>query len=126
VLAHGVAIQPGKPTILGRADGKPVIGLPGHPASAYIVLRALVRPLVGVLAGGLPPEARVRARLAENIPSPRGREDWVRVRREGGLARPVFGKSGLLNTLAASDGVVVVPAEREGLEAGEEVEVILW
>jgi molybdopterin molybdotransferase len=68
----------------------------------------------------------VGARLAENIPSPKGREDWVRVRLESGLARPVFGRSGLLNTLAASDGVVVVPAEREGMEAGEVVEVILW
>ncbi|MDD1660067.1 MAG: molybdopterin molybdotransferase MoeA [Methanomicrobiales archaeon] len=126
VLAHGIALQPGKPTILGQVQGKPVIGLPGHPASAYIVLRALVRPLIGVMAGGLPPERRVGAHLAENIPSPKGREDWVRVRLEGDLARPVFGKSGLLNTLAASDGVVVVPAEREGMEAGEVVEVILW
>jgi molybdopterin molybdotransferase len=126
VLAHGIALQPGKPTILGRVQGKPVIGLPGHPASAYIVLRAIVRPLIGVVAGGLPPERRVGALLADSIPSPRGREDWVRVKVEGGLARPVFGKSGLLNTLAASDGVVVVPPEREGLEAGEAVEVILW
>ena len=126
VLAHGIALQPGKPTILGRAQGRVVIGLPGHPASAYIVLRALVRPLIGVMAGGLPPERRVGAHLAENIPSPKGREDWVRVRLESGLARPVFGRSGLLNTLAASDGVVVVPAEREGMEAGEVVEVILW
>lgn len=126
VLAHGIALQPGKPTILGRVQGKPVIGLPGHPASAYIVLRAVVRPLIGALAGGLPPERRAGALLAENIPSPRGREDWVRVRLEGDLARPVFGKSGLLNTLAASDGVVVVPAAREGMEAGEAVEVILW
>ena len=126
VLAHGIALQPGKPTILGRMQGKPVIGLPGHPASAYIVLRALVRPLIGVMAGGLPPERRLGAHLGDSIPSPRGREDWVRVQVEGGLARPVFGKSGLLNTLAASDGVVVVPAEREGMEAGEAVEVILW
>ncbi|MDD1644732.1 MAG: molybdopterin molybdotransferase MoeA [Methanomicrobiales archaeon] len=126
VLAHGIALQPGKPTILGRMRGKPVIGLPGHPASAYIVLRALVRPLVGAMSGGLPPERRVPAVLAQNLPSPRGREDWVRVRLEGDQARPVFGKSGLLNTLAASDGVVVVPAEREGMEAGEAVEVILW
>jgi molybdopterin molybdotransferase len=126
VLAHGIALQPGKPTILGRMQGKPVVGLPGHPASAYIVLRALVRPLAGAMAGGLPPERRVPAVLAQNIPSPRGREDWVRVTLEAGRARPVFGKSGLLNTLAASDGVVVVPAEREGMEAGEAVEVILW
>ncbi|MDD1651413.1 MAG: molybdopterin molybdotransferase MoeA [Methanomicrobiales archaeon] len=126
VLAHGVGIQPGKPTILGRVRGKPVVGLPGHPASAYVVLRALVRPLLGAMAGALPPERRVPAVLAENIPSTRGREDWVRVKLEGGRARPVFGKSGLLNTLAASDGVVVVPAEREGREAGEAVEVILW
>jgi molybdopterin molybdotransferase len=71
-------------------------------------------------------ERRVPAVLAENIPSEKGRAEFVRVRVEGGRAFPCFGKSGLLNTFAGSDGMVMVPAEREGLEAGETVEVILW
>jgi molybdopterin molybdotransferase len=68
----------------------------------------------------------VKATLAENIPSQRGREEYVRVSVEGGRATPLFGKSGLLNTLVKSDGLVCIPAGYEGLEKGSSVEVILW
>lgn len=127
VLIHGVAIAPGKPTIIGRISGKPVFGLPGHPASAYIVLIAIVRPLLDRMTGVTNPLVRtVRATLSLNIPSQRGREDYVRVRVEDGIATPVFGKSGLLNTLVKSDGIIRIPAGSEGLEKGSGVEVILW
>lgn len=126
VLIHGIAIAPGKPTIIGRIGTTPVIGLPGHPGSAFIVLVAVVRPLLSAMTGTQADPCRMRVRLTANIPSARGREDYVRVRVENGFATPVFGKSGLLNTLVQSDGFVIVPATREGLEIGEEVEVILW
>jgi molybdopterin molybdotransferase len=127
VLIHGIAIAPGKPTIIGRIAGKPVFGLPGHPASAFVVLIAIVRPLLDAMLGLEKPLVRtVRASLAENIPSQRGREEYVRVRVENGRAVPVFGKSGLLNTLVKSDGLVCIPARYEGLEKGSEVDVILW
>jgi molybdopterin molybdotransferase len=128
VLVHGIAISPGKPTIIGRCENKPVIGLPGHPASALVVLDRIARPLIAALCGEETSRAgkTVTAILAENIPSARGREDYVRVRLEGGRAFPVFGKSGLLNTLAESDGLVRVPAGSEGLEAGTTVGVLLW
>ncbi|MDI9632862.1 MAG: molybdopterin molybdotransferase MoeA [Methanolinea sp.] len=127
VLVHGIAISPGKPTIIGRCRGKPVVGLPGHPASALVVLDRVARPLLCALAGETARiERTATAVLGEHVPSARGREDYVRVRLEGGRAYPVFGKSGLLNTLAESDGIVRIPAEREGLESGEVVEVILW
>ncbi len=127
VLIHGIAIAPGKPTIIGRIKGKPVFGLPGHPASAYIVLIAIVRPLLDRMLGVDKPDIRtVQATLAMNVPSQRGREDYVRVKVENGIATPVFGKSGLLNTLVASDGVICIPAGSEGLEKGSRVEVILW
>ena len=71
-------------------------------------------------------ERTVQATLAENVPSTRGREDYVRVAVENGIATPVFGKSGLLNTLVRSTGVVRVPAGSEGIETGTKVEVILW
>jgi molybdopterin molybdotransferase len=127
VLVHGIAIAPGKPTIIGRSCGKPVIGLPGHPASAFIVLLVVVSHLLAVLCG----EAGVKFRrhtavLAANVPSSKGREDYVRVRLDGDRAVPVFGKSGLLNTLVQSDGVIRVPAGAEGFEEGTTVEVILW
>ena len=68
----------------------------------------------------------VKATLEENIPSQRGREEYVRVRVENGIATPLFGKSGLLNTLVKSDGLICIPAGYEGLEKGSDVEVILW
>ena len=127
VLVHGIAIAPGKPTIIGRCSGKPVIGLPGHPASAFIVLVAIVRHLISGMTGETGTGMRTTwARLVQNVPSTRGREDYIRVVVMGGVARPLFGKSGLLNTLVRSTGVVRIPAESEGLETGTMVEVILW
>ncbi len=127
ILVHGIAIAPGKPTIIGRIDQRPVIGLPGHPASAFVVLIAIVRPLIDALLGQETSLLRsVPAVLQENIPSLRGREEYVRVRIENGSAIPLFGKSGLLNTLVKSTGLVRIPAECEGLEKGAAVEVILW
>ncbi|MEI7856482.1 MAG: gephyrin-like molybdotransferase Glp [Methanomicrobiales archaeon] len=127
VLVHGIAIAPGKPTIIGRIQGKPVFGLPGHPASAFVVLIAIVRPLIDRMLGIEQPLQRtVRATLAINIPSQRGREEYVRVIVENGIATPLFGKSGLLNTLIRSNGLVRIPAGAEGLEEGSAVEVILW
>ena len=66
------------------------------------------------------------AQLTENIPSAEGREDYVRVVFKDGYAKPLYSKSGLLSTLADSKGIVKIPAGQEGLEAGEEVEVIFW
>ncbi|HZD44430.1 MAG TPA: molybdopterin molybdotransferase MoeA, partial [Methanomicrobiales archaeon] len=126
VLAHGIGLQPGKPTIIGRVERTPVIGLPGHPASAYVVLFAIVGELLTAMTGGKRALCTVTARLKENIPSQKGREEYVRVSVEGGAATPLFGKSGLLNTLVRSNGVVRVPAGSEGFEEGDVVEVILW
>jgi molybdopterin molybdotransferase len=127
VLVHGIAIAPGKPAIIGRIGGKPVIGLPGHPASAFVVLIAIVRPLLDRMLGQKCSRLRtLQATLAENIPSQRGREEYVRIRVEGGIATPLFGKSGLLNTLVKSDGLVCIPAGAEGLEKGSRIDVILW
>ncbi|MDD1717726.1 MAG: molybdopterin molybdenumtransferase MoeA [Methanoregulaceae archaeon] len=126
VLVHGIAIAPGKPTIIGRAGKVPVIGLPGHPASAYIVLQVIGTALFREMLGGGPPACTIRAELAGNVPSARGREEYVRVKLIEGKAYPVFGKSGLLNTLARSDGIIRIPAGSTGLEAGETVEVRRW
>ena len=125
VLVHGIAIAPGKPTIIGMAREKPVIGLPGHPASAFVVLVAVVDHLLAAMRQTTVSRRTIRARLTQNIPSARGREDYVRVSTREGEATPVFGKSGLLNTLVQSEGLVRVPASSEGFEVGEEVEVIL-
>jgi len=132
VLVHGVATKPGKPTIVGKAQGKPVIGLPGHPVSAMIMLDLLGAPLLarlqGETAGGA--DKRVRARLSRNVASAPGRTDFVRVRLEERgdelWAIPVFGKSGLVSTLADSDGVAEIAAPKEGVLEGEWVKVRLY
>jgi molybdopterin molybdotransferase len=132
VLAHGVALRPGKPTILAVCGGKPVIGLPGNPVSALVVAGLFVTPLLRRLLGVQAPRLipRITARLGTNIPSEAGREDYVPVRVTGAegdfTAEPVFGKSNLIFTLVRADGLVRVPAEASGLPAGVLVEVLLF
>jgi molybdopterin molybdotransferase len=132
VLLHGVATRPGKPTIAGAVDGKPVLGLPGNPVSAMIQFDMLGVPAIYALQGlpGPPPQSRVWAKLTQNIASESGREDYVPARLEetagGMIATPVFGKSNLIYTLVQADGLIKVPINRGGLLAGDLVEVRLF
>ena len=124
LLAHGVAIRPGKPTLLARRGNQAIFGLPGHVASAMVVFYLFVRPLLRLFMG-LPLSHGLMervARCAEQIPSAIGREEYVRVRleQEPGLdlplARPVYGRSGLLRPLVAADGLLVIGRDVEGLD----------
>lgn len=127
VFVHGISIAPGKPTIIGKIKDIPVIGLPGHPASTFMVLSLVVVHLLQAMKGS--PCQRIFKRkvtMATSVPSESGREHYLRVRIEGDMATPVLGKSGLMNTLAWSDGIIRIPAGDEGYEAGDEVEVMLW
>ena len=133
ILVHGVSIRPGKPTILARAGGKPVWGLPGHVTSAMVVFRVLVRPFLEHLAGLAPRYARrlrLPARLTRNLPSVQGRVDYVRVQlvpsEDGIAAVPVLGKSGLIRTMATADGLLCIDANTEGLDRGTLVPVELF
>ncbi|MGE5587625.1 MAG: gephyrin-like molybdotransferase Glp [Clostridia bacterium] len=130
VLVHGVAVRPGKPTILAVAGGKPVFGLPGHPVSCLTIFRVFVEPAIARWMGTTPERREVEARLGANVASVAGREDYVGVRvsmRDGvRWADPVFTKSALISGLVASDGFVRVPAEAEGLEKGTLVMVTLF
>jgi molybdopterin molybdotransferase len=132
VLLHGVATRPGKPTIVGVVDGKPVIGLPGNPVSAMVQYDMFGVPAIYRLQGMQAPPHRglVWAKLTQNIASESGREDYVPARLqdspEGLLATPVFGKSNLIYTLVNADGLLKVPLNKAGLLAGESVEVRLF
>ena len=128
IWCHGLAIKPGKPTLLAECDGVPVIGLPGNPRSALVVFRLIGIPLVRLVGGCTvpPPEASARAKLARNLASATGRLDVVQVRVSGGVATPVFGLSALLSVLTAADGYIVIPEEATGLDAGSVVDVILY
>jgi molybdopterin molybdotransferase len=128
IWCHGLAIRPGKPTLLAECDGVPVMGLPGNPRSALVVFRLLGIPLVRLVGGCTMPPAEpvVHARLARDLASATGRLDVVQVRVHDGTATPIFGLSALLSVLTAADGYVIVPEEATGLDAGAEVEVTLY
>ena len=131
VLVHGVAISPGKPTLLVKAGEKAFWGLPGHVASAMVVFQVLVRPFIAYLRGeqlSLGEGRPIRARLNRNVASKQGREDFIRVRiveKDSHLmAEPIFGESALISTLVRAHGLVRIDRHTEGLYAGETVEVI--
>jgi molybdopterin molybdotransferase len=134
VLVHGINTRPGKPTILAVCQGVPMIGLPGNPVSALVNSYLFVVPVLRALLGEQPRPAAIRsARLTINLPSQAGREDWVPVKLisplKGGSrevqAEPIFGKSNLIFTLARADGLLKIPADANGLAAGEMVDVYL-
>lgn len=134
VLVHGINTRPGKPTILGVCNGKPVIGLPGNPVSALVNGYLFVAPVIERLLGALPkPKAVVQAKLTVNLPSQAGREDWwpvkLSINRQSSTANyeadPIFGKSNLIFTLASADGLLKIHPDATGLSAGEIVEVML-
>ncbi len=139
LLVEGIAIQPGKPTLLTNCGGKAVMGLPGHPVSALNIFSWLGREMIQRLAGACLESGRVNYQkpsikgvLTQNIPSQPGRMDVVRVMcetiekdgKQQVAVTPVIGKSGLLRTLRDSQGVVVVEEAQEGLMAGADVAVI--
>jgi len=126
VLAHGIALSPGKPTIIGVINEKLVIGLPGHPASAYVVLIALVKDLMHAITGKNHRPIRFTGILQSPVPSVRGREDYIRVTIEDEKITPIFGKSGLTNTLVSSDGLLRISEMDEGYEALSKVSIELW
>jgi len=130
VVVHGVAARPGKPTILAVVEGKPVIGLPGNPVSAFVMFRLFGVPALAHLMGThMALQTRIAARVAVNVPSAAGREDYVPVRlveREGEQwAEPIFGKSNLIFTLVGADGLLKIPLNVTGLREGTWGEVIL-
>jgi molybdopterin molybdotransferase len=133
VLAHGVSIRPGKPTLLADVDRKPFLGLPGHPVSAVVIFHFFGKPILKILSGiskeWVWHQIKVKAKASRNIPSVPGREDYVRVKLEEKdgtfLAHPIFGKSGAISHLAKANGLIKIGMDEEGLEEGEEAEVIL-
>jgi molybdopterin molybdotransferase len=128
IWAHGIAVRPGKPTLLADCGGVPIVGLPGNPRSALVVFRLLGMPIVRLVGGVTrpPAEASTRARLERDVPSAAGRLDIVQVAVRNGIASPLFGASALLSILSAADGYILVADEATGLQAGTEVDVTLY
>jgi putative molybdopterin biosynthesis protein len=130
VVVHGVSIKPGNPVILAVARGKPVIGIPGYPVSAALTFGLFVKPLLYRMLGlAAPVPETVPARLSRQVASGLGQEEFIRVKLgsvAGTLvATPVTRGAGALMSLVRADGVIRVPAESEGLAAGQDVPVEL-
>jgi len=130
VFVDGIALRPGKPTIIASCQGKLAFGLPGHPVSALIVFHRLVRPVLSWLTGSEPRDLSLTARTTRNIPSRPGYTEYVRIRlyqeNNDWLAEPLFGKSASVASLAGADGMIEIPAGMEGIVTGDQVDVILW
>jgi molybdopterin molybdotransferase len=135
ILLHGIAIAPGKPTILARDEHCALLGLPGNPAAAVVVFTLFCAPLIRVLEGEhldriLLTRPTIRARLSRTLKSTPGRENYIRVRLEhdesGPVAIPLAGKSVAISTIARADGLLRIPLSLDRLEAGADVEVLLF
>lgn len=132
VLFHGIAIKPGKPTILANISGKPCFGLPGHPLAAYYIFHLFVSPLVSSMAGITKDKVSdtKNATLSLSVPCNHGREECVGIKLvekdDKTVAEPVYAKSGLISNLSESDGFIRIPRDCEGLSQGQEVEVELF
>lgn len=127
VLFHGIQIKPGKPTLLARMKEKTALGLPGYPASCLINAYVLLVPALRKMAR-LPArrEEVVELPLSRRVPSSSGRHEYLTVKIEGGLAKPVFKESGTITSLANADGYIEIPVEVPLLEKGEKVRVKLF
>lgn len=130
LLFHGIAMKPGKPTILGRVGQKAIWGLPGHPVAAMFVMKLYVLPLLDVMSGCSRTAYPVTAILEESVGANHGRAQYMGaiLRKENGkfLARPVRSKSGLITSLTGSAGYFEIERDCEGLSAGAEILVYIW
>jgi molybdopterin molybdotransferase len=124
VYFHGIAMKPGKPSIFGTVNEKPVFGLPGHPLAAYFVFRLIVTEYIGKVLS-LPDDKPIRQGvLKENIPSNHGREEFLCVKlNENGEVIPLHTKSGIISILREADGFIKITRNTEGLPKGATVEI---
>ncbi len=126
VLFHGVQIKPGKPTLFGIIQSKPIFGMPGFPTSclsnAHIFLVPAIRKMARLPSGQ---ERIVKAKMGKRIVSSSGRKQFLTVRIENGVAYPVFKHSGAITSMAQADGYIMLPVNLDVIEEGEEIEVIL-
>ncbi|UFW43330.1 molybdopterin biosynthesis protein [Bradyrhizobium sp. WSM471] len=131
IIAHGIALKPGKPLCLAVCDGKPVVILPGFPTSAMFTFHDMIVPMLRKMAG-LPPrsDAKVNATVPVRIASELGRTEFVMVSLVGGkdglIAYPSGKGSGAITSFAQADGFLRIDALADQMPAGTEAEVTLF
>jgi len=130
VVVHGLAVKPGKPALLGLIGRTPVVGLPGYPVSATLDCELLVKPLMEkLLRTSLKEKDKVLATLSRTTNSSGGSKEYLRVTLgqvgDKLVATPIGRGAGVITSLIKADGLMVVPENKEGFEAGELVEIEL-
>ncbi len=132
VIVHGVAIKPGKPTVIAVCNNKPVFGLPGYPTSALTIFEVFVAPIIRWLAGFEDfKREKIKCRIATKTFSSEGRREFLPVNivrsSDGYSVYPVSGSySGAITALAFTDGFIEIPENTVMIEEGEEVDVNLF
>lgn len=126
LLFHGIAIRPGKPTLAVKTEKNLIIGLPGHPVSAFMIQQILCSPFLAPRNN-----IQVLAELESNIASQAGRDDFVAVKLIEDTdmklkAKPLIGKSGLMSILSMADAYIHIPYEQQGIEKGQTIKVTLF
>ena len=130
VVVHGVAMKPGKPTILGIINNKPVIGIPGYPVSAYFVFETFVKPLVDKYIGIKDREVdTIPGTLSNKIVSSFKNKELVRLNLgfvgDKLIATPLGGGAGVSMSLVKADGVGIIAQSVEGIDAGGIIDIQL-
>lgn len=125
ILFHGLAVKPGKPTLLAEVNGTPVFGLPGNPAAAWFVFHLLAEPWLRAVTGQRMPRETVTAQITQRVPSNHGREEYVLVHLQDGAAVPLWNKSGLITAMSRADGYLCIPRDVEGVQAGSTVTITI-
>jgi molybdenum cofactor synthesis domain-containing protein len=127
VVFHGVQIKPGKPTLFGIVEGKPVFGMPGYPTSCLSNAYIFLVPVIRVMARMPPMNPKtVNAKMGKQFVSGSGREQFLPVKLKNGKAYPTFKKSGDITSLAMADGYIILPVNLDVIEEDEEVTVTLF
>ncbi len=126
VFVHGIALKPGKPTIVGKINDKPVFGLPGYPAAALTVFHVMVAPFLRKLACRDRRKSDVlKLKISRRYHSSRGRHQYVLVKIENDMAHPILKDSGAITAIAEADGYFEIKKNVEIVPEGSEIEVVL-
>lgn len=125
VLLHGIAIKPGKPTVIGKINDTMFFGLPGHPIASFFMYKLLVVEIIMKLQEKQYTIKSVELELVQTVPSNHGKEEYILVKIEDGKATPIIGKSGLITMLINADGYIKIERNCEGYKKGKKVLVNL-
>ncbi len=127
IVFHGIAVKPGKPTVFGTINGRPMFGMPGYPTSclsnAYLLLVPALREMARLKPRHL---ATVSLPIGQRIVSTTGRHQFYTVRIVDGRAMPAFKASGDITSMSQADGYIEIPAQTDIVEKGETVDVTLF